>query len=222
MTSKISTIIFATIFTVSGFGLSAQSKSDLYILGATMGFASFKASFVLNAPNYSESVGTAWELIAPNLRDADKLVNSVNSRTPGFLDKGNLDEILKYYGSGGIAANNDDFKASKEFLTRYYNNIVTLREGFTAQLARKSASNGLVHSYVLGVNIAIAEGQATVGEAARQIVNTSLMNAKIEAQALGLDLTSINECINLINASTPIGEIYTKIVSLRSTFQNSL
>ena len=60
------------------------------------------------------------------------------------------------------------------------------------------------------------------GDAARQIVYSSLINAKSEVQALALNLNPLNECIYLANTTTSMPEVYQKILSLRSTYQSSL
>jgi hypothetical protein len=68
----------------------------------------------------------------------------------------------------------------------------------------------------------IAEGQATAGDDARQIVYISLNNAKTEAQALGLDVAGLGECIILASSRTPMNELYQKIAALRVRYQSSL
>jgi len=78
------------------------------------------------------------------------------------------------------------------------------------------------HAYNLGVNLAIAEAQTTAGEPARQIVYISLSNAKPDADALKLDITTLVECISLAEGQSPLQEVHSKLVTLRSVYKASL
>ena len=204
--------ILVTLLILSAPKLHAQSTGQLYALGFNMGLASFQASVVAGTtdPNMGWS---ALDEVSRALFTAEKLARDMNSSS---FPSGELDHWLKY------ALQWHNFRPEfREAYQTLYNTIVSARDGYTAQLA-KSGRSDLVHAYVLGVNIGIAEGQATVGDAARQIVYSSLINARLEAQALGLDLNPLNECIYLANTTTPMREVYAKIVSLRSIYQSSL
>ena len=100
--------------------------------------------------------------------------------------------------------------------------VVTIRDGFTAKLSTYQGGSDLVHAYSLGVNLGVAEGQATVGEPGRLTVVSALNAANADAQALGLDVKSLLECIQLVGGNAPMPTVYEKIQSIRSTFQAQL
>ena len=105
-------------------------------------------------------------------------------------------------------------------LSRLFEQLVSLRDGITARFAK--LSKPLTDTYVLGVNVGIAEGHATMGEPGRQVVFSSLMNAKAAAQQLGLDLSPLDACITLASGTTPMAEVHQRIISMRATYQSSL
>lgn len=232
--------------------LPAQSTGQLYALGIHMGFASFQASTLLDKTDPGErpialtldSVKDA--AILKHQVNADFSSVRVPVHTGMILADDRLEELvqglqlllenahttakkpdqnwLDRLANVLLQLGRDDPADAKDFVEVHraiYNSIVAARDSYTAQLAKAGRSD-LVHAYVLGVNLAIAEGQATAGETARQIVYSSLINAKPEAQALALDLSPLEECTSLANTTTPMTEVYAKILSLRSVYQSSL
>ncbi len=222
MKSKL-VIFFALLMFLSiGVQLRAQTNQQLYILGVHMGLASFQASVAVGEKSNTSIISNARYFTDIAMKDGIAMINQINTTAnyhPLFLEIEGLQNLYKKHSQWSF---DNDAESYHTAVQQEYNGIVAVREGYTAQLSKYTGLSNLVHAYVMGVNIAIAEGQATAGEAARQIVYASLVNAKAEAQALHLDLGPLNECINLINATTPIAEIYTKIVSTRSTYQSSL
>jgi len=213
-------IIFSLVFSVNISAQLFESKKGVaYALGLNMGFASFHASVALGETEKPGGrigrMGGSFNLSNGALKDALKHASSINES--GIV----LDlEKLKYYSTFTLSWEFDsDPSIFKSTILPFYNDVVSIRESFTAVLAR--SSENLTNAYTLGVNIAIAEGQATVGEAARQVVYICLTNAKTYAQSLNLNLTTLNECILLAGGTTPMADIYAKIVSLRSSYQSS-
>jgi hypothetical protein len=187
-----------------------------------MGLASFQASVALGEKTNVNKISTARYYAGIAIKDGIDMINQINTTANYqhlFLDIESLQSLYKKHKEWSFGDNAESYNAAVQ---EEYNGIVSLREGYTAQLSKYSGMSNLVHAYTIGVNIAIAEGQATAGEAARQIVYACLVNAKSEAQILNLDVGPLNECINLINATTPIAEIYSRIVSMRSTYQSTL
>lgn len=222
MKSKLLTFFALLIFLSISVNLWAQTNKQLYLLGVHMGLASFQASVAFGEKNNVSIISNARYFAGIAMKDGIGMINQINTTAnyhPPFLEIEGLQNLYKKRSQWSFG---NDAESYRFAVLEEYNGIVSLREGYTAQLSKYTGLSNLVHAYTMGVNIAIAEGQATVGEAARQIVYASLVNAKAEAQALNLDLGPLNECINLINATTPIAEIYTKIVSMRSTYQSSL
>ncbi len=218
---KLVNLFFLSAFFVTSLTLRAQTTKQLYILGVHMGLASFHASVAVGEKNNLEAMKQAIYVSGTSVKDALSMVRQINSVASyhPFLEVDALQNLYQAYFS---SIDQNDIEYARVVVKNDYSGIIALREGYTAQLSKYNGMSNQVHAYVMGINIAIAEGQATVGEAARQIVYASLVNAKTEAQALNLDLGPLNECISLINATTPIAEIYTKIVSMRSTYQSSL
>jgi hypothetical protein len=216
MKARLLPVALLTVLMSPASKLSAQSSGQLYALGFNMGLASFQASVVTGGSNDFDFVQQAWWSAGQALGSAVKVRDEINSSRALLTDTG-----LEKFPGMFLNVRSDDIGYYKEAGKDLYSRIVAIREGYTAQLA-KNGMNNLLHAYVLGVNIGIAEGQATAGEAARQIVYSSLINAKSEAQALDLDLNPLNECISLANTTTPMAEVYQKIVSLRSVYQSSL
>jgi hypothetical protein len=95
--------------------------------------------------------------------------------------------------------------------------IVTTRGEYSGTFQQASKRAG--DAYDLGVAISIAEAQATVGDPARQIVRTSLINAKAPAGRLGLPVNELNNVLIIINRGAPMNSVYNQVTYLRGKFQ---
>lgn len=221
-------LITSTLLTIDN--LSAQpleaKKQEAYALGISMGFASYQISVAVQADKIKKdwAIGMALDSLA----NAKQFVSSINS-AKNILDTEALDDT-----SIKALKANDNWPT---FILRKYNEILAIRENYTAVLSKNSANltnayvlgvniaiaeghaQALTNAYVLGANHAIAEGHAQGGEVGRQTISISLNIAKSKAESLSLDLTLLNECITLTNGTAPMSEIYSKLISLRSTYQ---
>ncbi len=131
--------------------------------------------------------------------------------------------MLESRGLEILARSPDHWEANENYVNYVKgmnDDIVALRTSYSVKLSRASAD--LANAYNLGVNLAIAEGQTTAGEPARQIVYASLINARTAAQALKLDMSELNVCIELTNGRTPLEEVRNRIQSVRTTYQSLL
>lgn len=188
-----------------------QKKGEVFALGVNFGIASFFASVVVGSQ--SEGNEAQSRSIRYAIADVGIGASGINRATDApakLLDDGALDGLRHDYYDWAVKNVGSPVDL--------YAQLIALRDGFTAKFAKLSAP--LTHAYVLGVNLGIASGQAT-REDARQVVYASLVNAKAAAQALNLDVGPLDVCIALASGSTPMEEIYIKIVSIRSTFQSS-
>jgi len=208
---------FATIL-VAPKPADAQTKGQLYALGVQMGLASYQASVANSATTDIQLVKSARALASFSLRQAVSTANDINAAAKAFVVEDN--DIRGMIGEYEI--NNPDDEWLRANVSREYQDIIVIRERITAHLAQSPSWSALVHGYVLGVNMGIAEGHASGGDAFRSRVATSLGNARNEAQALGLDLTALNTLISLNASTAATKEVYQQISSVRSTFQSSL
>jgi len=217
------------------FGLtgstSAQTKNQLYLLGFNIGLADFQASATTYfAQSQDKSCADqAWGLVLHSAQDSYILIR--DQINPGstikpfldleFLKRTIFDPELRQEGLEAVSLDR-----TVDVALRQNAFIQTVRDTYSAKLASYSkwntASIGLRHAYLLGLHIAFAEGYSTLGDEKRQIVYSSLVTAKVDAEALGLDLTELNECILLTNGTKPMDEIHQKIVSLRTKYQGLL
>jgi hypothetical protein len=194
----------------------AQKKPAAYGLGVSMGFASFQlqvaaTKHVNDQDAYLQAVGSA--------AGALKFVRSINEAKDApanMLDPNVLDSYVKV--SNNVAQQSDENYVY--IVKRQYEELVAVRSSYAATLSRVSPD--LANAYNLGVNLAIAEGQTTAGEPARQIVYASLVNARGAAQALKLDMSELNVCIELAGGKTSLEELRNKISSVRTSYQSLL
>ena len=212
--------------------LSAQTKNQLYQLGLGIGLTDFRAStchsFVL-ARNLDSALG-AWHLMEISRQNAYEFIrDQINpvARVKPFLDMELLTssqfdpkrEIEKPPPAGSV----DSFMAAIKNESMV---IETARDAYSGTLGMYSKINNrainLHDAYLLGVNIATAEGHSTLGDAERQIVSSALLSAKENAESLSLDLAPLNECILLSNGTTPMDALNKKIVSLRVAYLSLL
>ena len=91
------------------------------------------------------------------------------------------------------------------------------RTATQVKLNKQSAASGAI--FALGINIGIAEAQASLGESRRHIVFLALNNALTGAKAVGMDTAELNETLLLVNGTTPMADIHNKLVLIRTTYQ---
>ncbi len=223
-----SLVFSAAVMTIAVAPATAQGPKDFYTLGVHMGFASFRASMA--AGEKEKSVLTVNLLYAEaSLNDAYQLLPVVNGQLYSLyaLDANSLWNVLKITHDYNSITN-----ASIENLKQYAQLVMTntnsVRDAYSGKLAGIPNRPEFGHSYILGINLAIAEGQATVGEAARTVVVTALNNARNEAAGInrtytihGLDLAPLNEAISMASGTTTMAEVYTRIISIRNVFQSA-
>jgi hypothetical protein len=212
----LSTIFFAFAILFSG-SLLAQSTKQLYAVGVNMGQASFYASVAQDENNYDHMLSVR-DLALESLKNAVTFIDTINNASPFLLD---IDALKSLIENQTVSSNNKSYY-NNILNPQLHDRIITLIDGFLEKLTQDPNMSDYEHAYTLGVQIAIAEEQAAAGEAARQIVYISLNSAKSAAQELDLDITPLNECLILSSGTAPMKDVYTKIVSLRSTYQSSL
>jgi len=172
---------------------SATPTAQAYGLGVSMGFASFQ-SLVPSGFFYARDA----------LMQARGFANQLNGYDKLKLDITPLNEMIKAPGN------------SQELASR----IVTTRGEYSGTLQKFYKPGG--DAYDLGVAISIAEAQATVGDPARGIVLSSLINAKAPAKRLGLPVSDLSNIIRQVNQGAPMDSIYNQITYLRGKFQSLL
>lgn len=164
-----------------------------YGLGVSMGFASFQ-SVVPSGFFYARDA----------LEQARDFANQLNAYDNISLNIAPLNEMIKAPGnSQGLASR-----------------IVATRGEYSGALQKFNKRGG--DAYDLGVAISIAEAQATVGDPARGIVGSSLINAKAPAKRLGLPVSDLSNIIRQVNQGAPMDSIYNQITYLRGKFQSLL
>jgi len=157
----------------------AQTNGQLYALGVNMGFASVQASVTMNEKSDANKIAKAREVALLALSQCIDQVSAINAKSqPPLLDLAGLKNLFSSQING---ANQTDVQSP--LTASFYNALVAQRSAMTATLAQDPSRSMLAHSFTLGVNIAIAEAQATVGQAARQIVLHSLKQAEPDAWA---------------------------------------
>jgi hypothetical protein len=174
------------------------SAANAYGLGVSMGFASFQS--VVGQHGY-------W-LTRDALVQARGFANQLKNSVPK-LNVATLGEMINHLNKmpGGWQPVIDNVAPR----------IVTTRGEYSGTLQQASKRAG--DAYDLGVAISIAEAQATVGDPARQIVRSSLMNAKAPAGRLGLPVNELSKIINQINQGAPMNSIYNQVTFVRGKFQ---
>ena len=225
MKIRILSIALSFFFFSTSIKLAAQSNGQLYTLGVQMGLACTQASIAISTESNRGSIdGPAFKLAMEALKGALITTKAINTAYNGptlFLDFHPLAGLVN--SSSNNTQPKIDISLNKKILENFYSRTLSVRNSYTKELAElhKDAISQL-HAYLLGVNLAIAEAQASVGEAARQIVSASLAVAKNEAQVLSLDTSRLDECIALLKGTTAIQTVYTKISAIRVSYQSGL
>lgn len=201
----------------------AQLNGQSYAMGVNFGIGSYFASGLATVPSMRnlqiiEAAKDAFSMAGSSLAG----INAATDAPPDFLPADEVAQItfayfhwLEKFQGGKICEG--CISDGLDFQTQLVH-IEGTRDAITAKLSRVSA--GLTNAYVLGVNMGIAEGHASGGDQYRQIVGASLQNARAAAVALGLNVSQLDVCIGMVNSSTPMSEIYHKIVPVRTTFQS--
>jgi hypothetical protein len=194
----------------------AQKKPAAYALGVSMGFASYQ----LQVLAIKHGDGLVYRDAAASASGAITFIRSINEAKDApanMLDPAILSNVV------GVSRSSVSFPTEEQFvdyIKSQYDQLVAVRTSYSATLSRVSPD--LANAYNLGVNLAIAEGQTTAGEPARQIVYASLVNARSAAQALKLDMSELNVCIELAGGKTSLEELRNRISSVRTTYQSLL
>ena len=178
----------------------AHAKTDAsnaYGLGVNIGLASYQMSF--------NQYGNEYTLAIDALKQAKAFANQLKASAPA-LNVAALDNLI----SG----------TSHEEMMALPSGIVTLRGEYSGTL--RQASKQLGNAYDLGVAIAIAEGQATGGEAARGIVRTALVSAQAPAANLGLSTKEITGIIAQIDQGAALNGIHNQINYVSGKYQSLL
>lgn len=191
---------------------TAQATSDTanaFGLGVSMGFASFQATV--------QSLD-GWAATDAALARARTFANLVKGPVPN-LDAAALQALRaerikenQHYQS----INNPNHLVTRQ--SYYYSRIVPLRGLYAGTI--RQASKPMGDAYDLGQTISIAEAQATAGEPARQIVRSSLVNARVPAANLGLPAKDLTDIIQQIDQGAPLNSIYGQITYLRGKYQS--
>jgi hypothetical protein len=111
-------------------------------------------------------------------------------------------------------------QGSKLIFSHLQSDLLLITSGYRQQLEKMTGQPNLIHAYQLATFIGTAESNALVGESARTIVLSNLINAKFEAQSLKLDISGLEESMSLIAiGTTPWPQIYQKILGVRTSYQ---
>jgi hypothetical protein len=184
---------------------NAQATSDAgnaYGLGVSMGFASFQATTL------RDRWGDAyWEAV----KQARQFAHLVQGAVPE-LDPAPLRVLDQEFVNDVNARIDTDAKQGS-----YYSRVLALRGQYSSTLHQ--ATKQLGNAYDLGVAISIAEGQATVGEPARGIVRSSLVNAQALATNLGVSTSELAGIILQIDQGVAVNGIYGQVTQLRGKYQ---
>jgi len=187
-----------------GPSADAQAKSDAsnaYGLGVNMGLASYQMSF--------GTYGHEYTLARDALMQAKDFAHQLKVSAPK-LNVGGLDNLVSRLSP----------VAPQEEVETLPSEIVTKRGEYSGTLWQASKQMG--NAYDLGVAIAIGEGQATAGEAARGIVRTALVSAQAPAANLGLSTKEITGIIAQIDQGVALNGIHNQINYLSGKYQSLL
>jgi hypothetical protein len=77
-------------------------------------------------------------------------------------------------------------------------------------------------AYGLGINLAIAEAQFFEGEPAPRIVRTGLVNSREPALLLGLEVSSLDALVAIIDSGRPLAGHYRDLVAIREKYAANL
>lgn len=178
------------------------SAAQAYGLGVSMGFASFQS--IVGGGGY-------WPA-RDALVQAKGFANQLKGGVPN-LNVAALDEMINHLNQ----MPEGNWQSS---LSNVAPRIVTTRGEYSGTLQQASKRAG--DAYDLGVAISIAEAQATAGEAARQIVRSSIANARVPAKRLGLPALELNNIVTQIDQGAPLGSVYNQITYVRGKYQSLL
>jgi hypothetical protein len=129
------------------------------------------------------------------------------------LNVAELDNIIAQFNS--LSHNGD---ATNAYISNTLGSqTTTVRGEYSATLHQYSKRAG--EAYDLGVAISIAEAQASAGNAGRQIILSSLENARTPATRLGFPVKDITDIITQLNKGAGIDSLYNQITYLRGKFQ---
>ena len=218
--------LIVTMMLVSRTAGIAQSVQNNYALGVQMGFSSFWASKAAGEQHSNVNRTSFLHSALQSLGSARDMVPVINAPYGAYpVLKG--DEINQCYDFGAnLWSRCDDENNCKKGCQDCFNRINGIRDSYTAQFASLTPDHSYFgHAYLMGVNIAIAEAQATVGDDARVIVLSALNNAKsalveFNKQRPAIDIRPLDESILFASGTTPMTEVYSKILSLRTTYQS--
>ena len=199
----VSRIIIAALalFTFSISAWASPPDANSYGLGVSMGLASFQAS---------RAQGEYPIIVRDELNQARKFAYLVKGNVKN-LDVNQLEQMLE------SLRNTDDPRSTVQQIAAQ---LPSVRGSYSVTIRKSSVREG--NAFDLGVDMAIAEGQATVGEDARGIVRSSLANAKGPAKSLGLNVSELDNIVAQIDQGVPIADVYNQIAYLRGKYQASL
>jgi hypothetical protein len=206
MFSRIIIAVLA-LFTFSISAWASQAEANAYGLGVTMGLASFQASQAQD----NDSLGVFLGLTFEELKQARKFAYLVKGTVPN-LDVNQLEQMLVLV----TTSHPNELNALQQVLAQ----LTTARGSYLVTIRKVSPRAS--SAFELGLDMAIAEGQATAGEAARGIVRSSLVNARGPAIALSLPRYELNKIIAQIDQGAAIADIYNQVAYLRGKYQGSL
>jgi hypothetical protein len=197
-----------------------------------MGLASAQASFALAERSYTDRMTATRGLAISAIGTAIRQIDAINTRLVPPLDGATLKSlhakqataVLRHReGPTGPTVGYSENEFVGSLNPNLYDTIVAVRSSITAKLTQANrGGTRLVNAFNLGVNMAIAEAQATGGSGAKRVVIAALSEARTNASALTLNLAALDECIDVANTTTPLRDVHTRILAVRSTYQTLL
>jgi hypothetical protein len=192
--------VFMMALFIAGSAIAQGYGSQGFALGIHLGLASVQLSV---------NECDATKLALSDLREALSLEQRLNAGgyRASFIQ---LEQLLdRAPGDCGAPALSD---------------VEAHRTGLSAEFGRSSKLLPML--YDLGVQLGIAEGQASRGEPARQVVSLTLRNAVTTAEPiLGAQhaaVVGLQDCVKLADGTTPLSEVQSKLVAVRATIQAEL
>ena len=225
MNLKILAVALALLSFHSLTKLCAQSPGQLYALGVNMGILSYQLTAIQNA-NDLPYAKAAWAAMLSSCQSAVDAKKQVDAAAGGLFLPDGLAELCN---TASKITHDDTVDSFKTDISTGIADVTKIRSDYSVQLAKGSKPD-LAQAYALGVNIGIAEGQTTSGrDDARSIISDTLENAKGQAQALGLDLGSLNTLQSQSLPRKPDGtfkvsldDLHNEAVALRASYQTLL
>ena len=220
MSGVILRICFIVFLFAAVGAAQAQSPSSVrgnaFALGVHMGFASFALH---EADREPERDALGFEIFASRQSRERWCSRAKSEMTSAGTNVAGVNSYLAS-ASPENRLSAPDISAAGDLTCPAEQFVVNLRGGYSATLARGPAD--LANAYNLGVNIGIAEIQASVGEPARQIVIASLSNARGQVSALGLNAQPLEDAFNLAISNASMTVVHERVLSARTTYQSSL